>query len=264
MDAIRIVDVATDALSTFRIRGSALRRASLLCDLADALSLSRPRQWRDRARRAYQDAVRRLRAPPAGEAAISQGSATDGDAATADLAALAHGLLREARRPYRRLSRAAAQLAVLAATGLVGLTLLVAVVSRPARDWLFPPDLAAQATWTASSAVPGVPSSGRSPSSDGTLFFHTTAQDHPWVRIDLPRQARVREIRIKNRTDCCAERALPLNIEVPDGDGWRLICQRRAPFSTWSCHPPPTWTRILRITIPGMTYLHLKSVAVYE
>jgi hypothetical protein len=74
----------------------------------------------------------------------------------------------------------------------------------------------------------------------------------------------VRKIQIDNRADCCEERALPLNVQVPDGKGWRMVCQRRAPFARWTCRPPPTTTQKIRIELPGHTALHLKRVSVFE
>jgi hypothetical protein len=52
---------------------------------------------------------------------------------------------------------------------------------------------------------------------------------------------------------------------VPDGDGWRLLCQRRSPFTSWTCRPAaPVATNRIRIQVPQETMLHLKRVAVYE
>jgi hypothetical protein len=138
-------------------------------------------------------------------------------------------------------------------------------VSNPARDWLFPPDLGAQAVWTASSTTPGFAKSGRGTSTSTLPFFvHSAHEEQPFVKIDLPRTARIREIRILNRTDCCAEQEVPLNVEVPDGAGWRLLCQRRTSFWSWTCHPPPTLTKTLRVVLPSGGVLLLKGVSVYE
>jgi hypothetical protein len=230
----------------------AQRRAALLCDLGDALSLTRPLRWSARARRAYEGAIRRLDGGAAGTA-------------TSDPGVVARTLLREARRPYWSLAAIIARVSVLAAAGLFALALLASAASPTARAWLFPPDLGALATWNASSAFAGASLTGKSTRGDGPFFMHTEFQERPWLAIKLPKVAKVREIEIWNRSDCCQERTMPLNVLVPEGEGWRLLCQRRSPFSRWACHPktrPVTDT--IRIEIPQHGGLHLKRVAIYE
>jgi hypothetical protein len=67
-DDFRIGRAAAAALHTFKRGGVAQRRAALLCDLGDALSLTRPRLWSARSRRAYAGAIRRLDGGAAGTA----------------------------------------------------------------------------------------------------------------------------------------------------------------------------------------------------
>lgn len=133
----------------------------------------------------------------------------------------------------------------------------------PVRRWLFPPDLGARAKWQASSAFPDTPMSGEGTRSEKPFFVHTQFQDGPWVSIDLGRTVRISKIVVENRADCCQERALPLDIEIPEGTGWRQVCQRRSPFDSWSCHPRDTKTRTLRLRRPGVGALHLKRVAIF-
>jgi hypothetical protein len=68
---------------------------------------------------------------------------------------------------------------------------------------------------------------------------------------------------VDNRTDCCQERALPLNFEIFDGKGWRLVAQRRAAFSVWKVDVAPVRARRVRFRRPGTGYFHLKRVSVY-
>jgi hypothetical protein len=133
------------------------------------------------------------------------------------------------------------------------------------RAAIFPPDLAAQASWTASSAIAGFQDRGvrPSPKPNAPVFFHTKSDDHPWVRIDLGRPTVLRSIRVDNRTDCCEAGAVPLNVEIPDGSDWRLLCQRRTPFSSWTCRFPAVAVRWFRITFPGTGALQLKGVAAF-
>lgn len=251
---LRIASAAREALRAVAHRGPARRRAAVLCELGDQLSRVRPRDWAHRARRAYQGAIRRL----------DDGAAPGVMGAAPDAATVAHALLREARRPFRRFAAVLMRVTALAAVGVAATVLITSAASTRARAWWFPPDLGATATWTASSTHPASKQSGRGTRSDEPLFFHTESQDRPWLQITLARVAKVRRIEIENRADCCEERALPLNVEVPDGNDWRLICQRRAPFSTWTCRPGPTTTQVIRIELPEHTSLHLKRVSVFE
>jgi len=57
---------------------------------------------------------------------------------------------------------------------------------------------------------------------------------------------------------------LPLNVEVMEADGPRLLCQRRSPFQSWTCNTGGVRTRTLRIRRPGPTMLHLRRIEVYE
>jgi hypothetical protein len=252
-DDFRLGLAATVAFDAFKSCGRAQRQAAILCQVGDALMFTRPRGWADRSRRAYLGAIRRL-----DRGALSA-------VAFHDAASVAHAVLWEARRPYRRLAAVLARMGALGFAGLAALALLASAVSPAARAALFPPDLGAVASWTASSADSGTVASGKPTRSKAGFFMHTQSQDRPWLLITLPRLAKVREVRIWNRGDCCQERTIPLNVEVPDGNDWRLICQRRSPFSSWACHPKsPELTRQVRIEIPQTAILHLQRVAIYE
>jgi hypothetical protein len=270
---LSIGPAARAAIDLRRRRGHALRRAAALCDLGDALSTARPRGWRRRALRAYDGAGRRLdvtappRAPDSGvpAAAIDGAAPVADDPALQSAAAGARRALAAARAPYRRFWWRALALAATAAVACLGVALLVSAVSPPVRHWLFPRDLARNARWVASSTIPGHPGAGVGPSSDGPYFVHTSSEAHPAVEVTLPRVARIREIRVENRGDCCGERELPLDVEIPDHGGWRLICQRHAPFSTWTCHPKqPLRAQTVRISLPSGGLLHLRKIAVFE
>src|SRR5436305_9264164 len=78
------------------------RRASLLIDLGDEVALVQPPRWQLRSRRAYEAAIRRLGKEPRIEPPSPSTAASD--PTFVDAAAVAHTLLREARRPYRQLA----------------------------------------------------------------------------------------------------------------------------------------------------------------
>jgi hypothetical protein len=245
--------VIRQVLRVERERLSALRRAVALRELGDALCIARPPFWSARSRRAYLRVVRILSRTPF-NLAVREGD--PGSAATL--------MVREARRPFRRAAFAGAKLSAVVVIPALAILLVLDRSLPVAHAWLFPPNVAARATWRASSAIRGYRRSGKSPSTTKDLFFHTEKEDHPWIQIDLPEEARLRTVRIENRSDCCAERALPLDVQVPDGGGWRRVCQRRAPFSTWTCHFPPTRTKTLRVVLAGNDFLHLRSVSAFE
>jgi hypothetical protein len=140
---------------------------------------------------------------------------------------------------------------------------VAASCSSTVRARLFPRDLAAGRPWTASNADLGLPGSGVGPASEGPLFFHTSVLHDPWVEIDLGDEHVIRSVRVANRTDCCAERALPLNVEIFDGKGWRLVAQRRTAFSVWTDDIGPVRARRIRLLRPGTAYFHLKSIQVF-
>jgi len=242
------------------MRWPLLRAAGRLCELADTLVAARPRDWEARARRAYTRVARTL--APLGLAAPAPAVAPD---ASTLARALAHRTLAAARRPLWRLAAAGGAVVAVLAGAVVGATLALAAVSPRVRAAVFPPNVAAHANWTASTALPGYDTHGGRPSArpGAPAFFHTNGDDHPWVRIELPAPTRLRSIRIDNRTDCCELRGLPLNVEVHDDPGWRLLCQRRTPFVTWTCRFPATTVDTFRLIVAGAGYFHLKRVAAF-
>ncbi|HET6149923.1 MAG TPA: discoidin domain-containing protein [Polyangia bacterium] len=241
-----------------RAHGATLRRARALCLAADLLDVRRPRGWQPRGARLYRRAARDLGriadavAPPAPDV---------------DPAPRAHQLLRLCQAPYRRALLALAGLAagLLFAVALVGS--LACLVSPRLRGRLFPRDLAARASWVASSAVPPNPQSGVGPATDRhDLFFHSVVSDHPWIEIDLGATRVIRSLRVENRRDCCQERALPINFEVFDESSgqWRAVVQRRSAFEVWTRSFPAVRARRVRVRLAGTGILHLRRISVYE
>jgi hypothetical protein len=223
------------------------------------LRVIRPAAWQVRANRLYRYVLR--------EARRLQGFTTStprADDLDDELAAAVHGELARMPFPLRSMARAVATLSLSVAGSLSLLGLVLAAVCPPVRRSLFPPDIAANAPWHASSAWPGTAVSGVGPSAPSSLFFHTLLEDNPWLIVDLGKETEIGKVRVKNRPDCCQDRVIPLNVEVPDGQGgWRLICQRRAPFSSWACEPKDVRTRQLRLRVPGRTTFHLQQVQVF-
>ena len=248
----------------WHMHGARVRRARLLCACADGVRLRRPRGWELRAERLYRRAagsVSGIDSPP-----VDEGERPDRDRRP-DWRRAAKRALDRVREPYRACALGLLTIGAALAAGAVLVVLLVSALSPTLRARLFPRDLARRRAWTASSADPGYARSGVGPSGKGPLFFHTTSSDHPWLEIDLGSERRITAGLIETRADCCQERALPLNVEILDSQGgspaWKLIAQRRSPFSVWGFSVEPVRARTVRVRLAGSGMLHLKRIAIY-
>jgi hypothetical protein len=107
-------------------------------------------------------------------------------------------------------------------------------------------------TWDGCSGDPGCQA----------LLFHTNPEFNPWVEYDLgPHPATFHRIEVTNRGDCCAERAIPLVVEVSnDRTSWTEIARRDDDFSTWTVKVAPTTARYFRLRVPRSSTFHLKDV----
>lgn len=96
-------------------------------------------------------------------------------------------------------------------------------------------------------------------------FFHTTEVDpSPWVEFDLGKPVHVARVDAENRSDCCAERAIPLTVEVStDHTTWRAVARRDSEFSTWRATFASTEARWVRLRVLKRGALHLRSVRIY-
>ncbi len=162
--------------------------------------------------------------------------------------------------------------AVLVALALSGLAVVLIATVAPLRERWFPTDLGPSAHWTASSHFSGTvqqgvgtpPAASDPNAEDAPFFFHTLHEKDPYIDLEFSRPVRLREVRIENRSDCCEEGALPLNVEIPGSTHPQILCQRRSPFRTWTCSVDGITTRRLRIRRPGISMLHLRRIEVYE
>jgi hypothetical protein len=95
------------------------------------------------------------------------------------------------------------------------------------------------------------------------LLFHTDAEQDPWAELDLGAPTRFRRIEITNREDCCADRAVPMVVEISDDrTSWTEIARREQEFSTWTIKSPPRTARYLRFKILKNAALHLHAIVV--
>lgn len=128
------------------------------------------------------------------------------------------------------------------------------------------PDLAGGKPFTASSAYDSFATAGRTNEPVAfDLFAHTVEEEHPWIQIDLGKSERVKKVLVKNRTDCCGERAIPLVVEASvDGSSWSQVARRDETFTEWNVALAPTELRFLRFSVPRRTFLHLSRVQVWR
>jgi F5/8 type C domain len=95
------------------------------------------------------------------------------------------------------------------------------------------------------------------------LLFHTSEEDAPWAELDLGRPRSFSSIAVRNREDCCKDRAVPLVVQVSnDGASWKEIGRKTTEFDTWDLTFPTENARYLRFSVERRTMFHLKSVTV--
>lgn len=153
--------------------------------------------------------------------------------------------------------------------GRVAAIAAIAVVLAGLFDWRWEvatrgPNLAAGRPWRASSAFascdPGQAGCG---GAAARFFFHTKEEASPWVEFDLDGARWVRRVEVRNRLDCCGERAVPLAVEVSDDDvRWVEVARKDMPFDTWTAKFPSVQTRHVRLRVLRKSFLHLEDVAI--
>jgi hypothetical protein len=94
-------------------------------------------------------------------------------------------------------------------------------------------------------------------------FFHTQDEPNAWVEFDLGSSQRVSGVRVVNRRDCCAERAVPLVVEVSsDRKTWKAVARRDAAFSSWLGEFAPVEARWVRLRSEKRGHFHLAQVRI--
>ena len=98
---------------------------------------------------------------------------------------------------------------------------------------------------------------------DRGFFFHTQDELNPWLEIDLLQNQQFSALHVFNRQDCCAERVVPLVIEVStDHAHWREVARKTDVFDEWKPRFSPVSARWVRLRIAGRSLLHLYDVRV--
>ncbi len=135
------------------------------------------------------------------------------------------------------------------------------------KEWLTELDnIARGKPWVISSTYPaGCRSPAQQCLESPNFFFHTQEQNQPWMEIDLGSPQTFTSVKIKNRQDCCAERAVPLVLEVSsDGQHWKQLARKNEVFATWHPEFPPVTARWVRLRVARKSILHLVSVDIYK
>ncbi|MEO8213151.1 MAG: discoidin domain-containing protein [Myxococcales bacterium] len=196
------------------------------------------------------DAVREvlLERPPV------QSLSTTADEA-ARLRTFAEALLWELDAPHRAVEQLQVQRWTRLALVLVALGALVFGVRALVRG----PDLAKPKVFKTSSTY----NECTPPNHCGDLFFHTQPQDSPWIDFDLGAVKPVHRVEVTNRSDCCAERAIPLIVEVSvDDKQWIQVARRDTDFAAWTATFPKQKARYVRLRVPRSTTLHFDDVVI--
>jgi hypothetical protein len=126
-------------------------------------------------------------------------------------------------------------------------------------------DLAAGKTYRASSGLGsgGCKSPAQSCPESPFFFFHTADEDKPWVEIDLGKVTEFSELIVKNRSDCCADRAVPLIAEVSTKRSrWKTVARVDTTFDEWNPSFAPVEARYVRLRATRKTLLHLERVRI--
>lgn len=186
----------------------------------------------------------------------------------ARLARFTSQLLRLVEEPQRALDRALRQ-RIMRTGGL--LTLLLGIVlgaSMIIATVTAPPNLLVGKSYRLSSEwAKCEPEKRRCGTTNNTrIFFHTLENDNPWIEYDLKVETTFSRIFIKNRTDCCIERARPLVVEVSnDGTNWKEVARNsELMYRTWEAKFKPQKARFLRLRVARKSTLHLEEVKLFQ
>jgi hypothetical protein len=179
--------------------------------------------------------------------------ATEVDAGRAG--AFAEALVSDLEAPRRRVQRILAQRwSRIAVVGVAAVLL-----GFGAHRLSLGPNLAAGKPIRTSSTWAGCPSD---PNCVGLLFC-TDNETNPWAEIDLGAPRTFHRIEATNRGDCCADRAIPLLVEVSrDRMSWTEVARRETDFSSWTAKFQRKTARYVRFRVPKATVFHLQDVAI--
>ena len=180
----------------------------------------------------------------------------------ADLEALSTALLSRLTRSARRLRAIFVRRLVLSFATLI----LVVAGVKVGLSLDLKPSLTAGQPWRASTTLEVCrPQEHYCADAVTNIFFHTLEEESPWVEFDLGSRKAFTRLTVKNRSDCCPDRAVPLVFEVSDDRvTWREVARRADTFSTWKTSFPTTRAQYVRLRIARRSLLHLEKFDLYR
>ena len=96
------------------------------------------------------------------------------------------------------------------------------------------------------------------------LIFHTGFENSPWFEIDLEKSMSVQGVRIRNRSDCCGEKAIPLVVELSmDRQRWQEVARMASAFTVWNPSFTSVTARYVRARVDRESVLHLEEVQIF-
>jgi hypothetical protein len=144
----------------------------------------------------------------------------------------------------------------------VGLIVAIIAVVGTVPLWYRP---AAQTfRWHASSALSGFKDSGTLGELQAyDLQFHTNEESAPWVVVDMRTTRTIDRVVLRNRTECCRDRGVPLVVEVGlDEEHFEVVAERTEAFDIWTAHFTAQPARYVRVRSRGTTVLHLRRIEI--
>ena len=186
------------------------------------------------------------------------------EAEAAELARACRALLGVARAPERELQDARYWRFLRTGAALLVSALVIGGSVWSGFQVAKGPNLAEGKPWRASSSYRGFsPEAGINDGRKTRIFFHTDREENPWVEFDLETPVSIERVDIRNRHDCCRDRAFPLALEASlDGKTWYELGRRTEPFGTWTLECAPTEARYVRARALKRTFFHLETLEV--
>ena len=136
------------------------------------------------------------------------------------------------------------------------------------REWMVELDnIARGKPWTVSSqyATAACRSPAQKCPESPSFFFHTNEESQPWLEFDLGSVQPLSSVKVKNREDCCSDRAIPLLLETSsDGKQWKQQARKNEVFTNWTAEFPRVEARWVRLRLARKGMLHLAQVDIYK
>jgi hypothetical protein len=180
--------------------------------------------------------------------------------ADAELArSFVHALLERVRPGTDGPSSVLVQRAVRIALVLGAMVLLLGLARLRSK-----PNLASGKSWkTSSTLLTCDPEHHHCGGTTTDIFFHTKEEESPWWEVDLGAPKSFTTVHVKNRGDCCEDRAVPLVVEVSDDrKTFREVARRDQPFGEWDASVGKQSARYVRLRVARRSTLHLEAVTV--